>query len=284
MIKSWLFKIVPLLALVMTPSLQAGPPYTIPNTTSHILSTDTTTNRDYRLYVHLPDGYEAQARKRYPVLYLLDPWWDFPVIAGAYSGLVFDEVIPELIIVGIDYERENPDYDTLREKDYSPAAIEGNDNTGDGPAFLQFIESAVIPLIEQTYRVDDYSVLAGTSYGGLFSLFTMFEKPELFDGLIAITPAVSWKQRWIFQREASFYEQHLADDDLKVDVRLYMSVGEKDQLDNFTNESIAFSQLIKDRPYEGFEFRFEVRANEHHASVKLGSFSQGLQHAFSGYH
>ena len=264
--------------------LKAATPFVMPNSAMHTISTDSTRNKDYLLYVHLPENYSNENSKHYPVLYLLDPWWDFPVVSGAHSGLVFDGVIPELIIVGIGYAAENPDVDRLRESDYTPAPVAGDKNMGDGKAFLAFIESSIIPYIEETYRVDKrYRVLAGSSYGGLFTLFTLFEKPALFQGHIAITPAVGWSNRWLFRRESEFYQGKNTGRTPTLESRLYMSVGDKDQVENFTNESIAFSNLLKNRPYKGLDYKFELRANEHHASVKLGSFSQGLAHAFSGY-
>lgn len=269
-----------LLLLVCSTNSLSAAPFVMPNSEMHLISTETTRNKDYLLYIHKPEGYN-QEQGDYPVLYLLDPWWDFPVIAGAHSGLVFDGVIPSMIIVGIGYAGENPDVDRLRERDYTPVKILNDENMGDGEEFLAFIESEVIPFVEKNYRVDkQYRVLAGTSFGGLFSLFALFERPGLFQGHIAITPAVGWNDRWLFQRESRFFSQSK---ERTLNSYLYMSVGDQDQLENFTNETLAFNSLIKDRPYKGFNYRFELRKNESHASVKLGSFSQGLKHAFSGY-
>jgi len=276
------FKIKALILLlsICVPNALIAAPFVMPNSEMHLMSTDKTSNKDYLLYIHKPEGYD-ESKDKYPVLYLLDPWWDFPVVAGAHSGLVFDGVIPPMIIVGIGYAGENPEVDQLRERDYTPVKITGNDKVGDGAGFLNFIESDIIPFVEDNYRADKkYKVLAGSSYGGLFSLFALFEKPKLFQGHIAITPAVVWNDRWLFQREARFYSQQKKPE---LNTNLYISVGDKDQLENFTNETLAFNSLIKDRPYQGFNYRFELRKNESHASVKLGSFSQGLRHAFSGY-
>lgn len=269
-----------LLLLVCSTNSLSAAPFVMPNSEMHLMSTETTRNKDYLLYIHKPEGYN-QEQGDYPVLYLLDPWWDFPVIAGAHSGLVFDGVIPSMIIVGIGYAGENPDVDRLRERDYTPVKILNDENMGDGEEFLAFIESEVIPFVEKNYRVDkQYRVLAGTSSGGLFSLFALFERPGLFQGHIAITPAVGWNDRWLFQRESRFFSQSK---ERTLNSYLYMSVGDQDQIENFTHEALAFNSLIKDRSYKGFNYRFELRKNESHASVKLGSFSQGLKHAFSGY-
>lgn len=267
--------------LIPVSQLITAAEYTMPNTHMHPLSTATTINQDYLLYVHLPESYDANSNANFPVLYLLDPWWDFPVVAGAHSGLVYDGVIPPMIIVGVGYANLALDPNVLRNTDYTPVPIPGLPNSGDAGAFLDFISEKVIPFIENKYRVDkEYRVLAGSSYGGLFTLFTLFEKPNLFQGHIAISPAVGFNDKWLFQKESRFFTGTIPP---TLNTNLYMAVGSQDQLENFTNEAIAFNQVIKDRPYAGFNFKFEVRKNEHHASAKLGAFSQGLSHAFSAY-
>ncbi len=280
----WIVRGIIVLALAAPVCVPAAEPYSMADTSLYPISTDKTRNRDYLLYIHLPGDYDRNRKKSYPVLYLLDAWWDFPVVAGAYSGLRFDQLIPEMIIVGIGYAGDDPDVESMRESDYTPPGHPDNSNMGDGKRFLDFIENDVIDWVDRHYRTDrKYRVLAGTSYGGLFTLFALFEKPSLFQGHIAITPAVSWLDRWIFRREAQFYSSGSGGRPPRLDTHLYISVGEKDQLDNFSNETTAFSQLIRNRPYRGFDFRFELKKNERHASVKLASFSQALSHAFSGY-
>ena len=287
----WLF----LLALVTSwSSLLQAASYQMPDTQMHVMVTSDTRNQEYMLYLQLPAGYHdaKNAQKRYPVVYVLDAYWDFPVIAGAKSGLVFDGIVPEFIVVGIGYSKdgkveEGEIVNTLRQIDYTPVQDKNDRNTGDAAAFLGFIKQQVLPFVESNYRTENYRVLSGTSWGGLFSLYTMFEEPGLFQGHISITPAVSGFHRWAFVRESEFFSADSANyfgpPKKSLDTHLYMSVGSHDQLPNFTQESIAFSEILKDRPYKDFDFKFELKENEHHASIKLASFGQGLKHAFSGY-
>jgi predicted alpha/beta superfamily hydrolase len=274
------------------PSLAAA--YQMPDTEMHVITSTETRNQEYMLYLQLPQGYgeKKNRHKKYPVVYVLDAYWDFPVIAGAKSGLVFDGIVPEFILVGIGYSKdgvveEGDIVNTLRQIDYTPVQDAVDKNTGDAESFLGFIKSSVVPFIETNYRTDHYRVLTGTSWGGLFSLYSMFEDPGYFQGHIAITPAVSGFHRWAFVRESKFFSDdgvgEMGPSKSQLPVYLYMSVGTDDQLNNFTNESIAFSQVLKDRQYENFDFRFELKENEHHASVKIASFGQGLMHALSGY-
>ena len=76
------------------------------------------TGRDYDLYVHLPS--DLKSGKKYPVLFVLDGQWDFKLLDSVYGGLNYDKFVPEMIIVGITYSGENPNYDALRAMDYTP--------------------------------------------------------------------------------------------------------------------------------------------------------------------
>jgi predicted alpha/beta superfamily hydrolase len=47
--------------------------------------------------------------------------------------------------------------------------------SGEGPKFLAFLKSELIPLIEANYRADPARrILGGHSFGGLFTLYAMF--------------------------------------------------------------------------------------------------------------
>ena len=55
-----------------------------------------------------------------PCIYICDGYWDFGLLKGFYGNLVYDKALPELIIVGIGYPGEKPNYDVLRRHDYTP--------------------------------------------------------------------------------------------------------------------------------------------------------------------
>ena len=72
---------------------------------------------------------------------------------------------------------------------------------------LETIEQTIIPFIEREYRADpSHRVLAGASLGGLFTLYSMYSKPELFHGWIAVTPAVVVGNDWLLDYEKKFAE------------------------------------------------------------------------------
>ena len=163
------------------------------------------TGRDYDLYIHLPSNYGQDKSKKYPVLYILDGQWDFKLMDSVLGGLVYDKFVPEMILVGIAYSGENPDYDGLRAMDYTPTPVPDKKGSGDGPKFLKFLKTELIPFTEANYQVDPTRrVLQGSSLGGLFTLYTMFSEPGFFSAYIAASPAVSYDNDSSFKQEAEY--------------------------------------------------------------------------------
>ena len=71
--------------------------------------------RDYQLYISYPKNYSIKDSISYPVLYLLDGVWIFPVFSGSKELLDYRNEIEELTIVGIsasDLPFRSQDYST----------------------------------------------------------------------------------------------------------------------------------------------------------------------------
>jgi len=115
-------------------------------------------------YVRLPEYYATDTSQTYPVTYILDGEKLLPTLSNIhdfYSG----GFIPEMILIGISNEKN-------RSTNLIPA--KSDDNAAD---FLDFIESELIPHIEAEYRVANYRTLIGHSYGGLFTIYSLINRP-----------------------------------------------------------------------------------------------------------
>jgi uncharacterized protein len=179
------------------------PPATIGNSQLRVLQ-PTIAGRHYQLYVGLPASYGTDTTRKYPVVYVTDGYWDFQKLDAIRGGLVYDRVAPEFIIVGIGYAGEKVDYNAMRSWELTPVAF-GNGNSGHAAEYLATIEKVIIPLIEREYRADpSYKVMSGASLGGLFTLYSMYAKPGLFQAYIAVTPAVMVGNDWLLGFEDSF--------------------------------------------------------------------------------
>jgi hypothetical protein len=232
------------------------------------------TGRDNDLYIHLPSDYGRETTKKYPVLYILDGQWDFKLMDSVLGGLVYDKFAPEMILVGITYSGENPDYDGLRAMDYTPTATPQVKGSGNGPNFLKFLKTELIPFIETNYRADPARrVLQGSSYGGLFTMYALFADPGLFSSYLAASPAVPYDNGYVLKQEAEFARTHK-----ELPVRLFLAVGGAEGLANPVKE---FMQTLQSRGYKGLKLETRVIEGERHAGNKPEAYNRGLRFLFS---
>ena len=273
------------LACVTTPARAQSPrqadgpgapraPVTLPGTEVRTLHS-TATCRDYDLYIAFPGGYTPNPSTKYPVVYILDGQWDFKLMASVYGGLVYDRWVPPMMLVGITYSGTNPSYDSLRAMDYTPVHTANVAGSGDGPKFLSFLKDQVIPLIESSYPADpSRRALLGASYGGLFTLYTLFAQPTLFSRYIAGSPAVPYADNFVFKEEADYFAHHH-----ELPARVWIAVGDAEPL---LGPDQAFIKVLQSRHYRGLTLGTRVIEGERHSGNKPESFNRGLRSVFAG--
>jgi predicted alpha/beta superfamily hydrolase len=153
--------------------------------------------------VYLPPGYDDTADPL-PVLYLHDGQNLFEPHRAHVSGqhwrvgetldaLVNAGTLPPLIVVGID------NTGTSRIHEYTPTK---DARLGGGLAghYGRFIVEELKPFVDRTYRTRADAAgtaLGGSSLGGLVTLFIGLTHPDVFGGLVAMSPSVWWDRRVI---------------------------------------------------------------------------------------
>jgi hypothetical protein len=227
--------------------------------------------QEYDLYVHLPRFYE-DTTKTFPVIYLLDAQWDFPLVTAIFGEQYYDGFLPGIVIVGITWGGNKPNHDGLRARDLTPTKIQQMPNTGNAPKFLAFIKEELIPFIESKYRVKKDRTLMGSSFGGLFSLYAMFEETDTFQRYVLTSPAVGWDNEVIYDYEESLFKKKTG-----LPVRLFMAVGELEQVGSFKK----FADQLKKRSYEGLRMETRVLENIGHSGTKAEGYTRGLQFVFA---
>ena len=250
--------------------------YTAPIGTEFIQLHSIATNRDYEISVVLPASYDKSTEQFYPVLYMTDAQWDLSLVESIRGKSNYDRVMPEFIIVGISYPGENVNYGALRGRDLSPTN-DGIDVTGSGdaPKFLNFIEQSIIPRVESDYRINpNQRVLGGASFGGLFSLYAMYEKPELFQSYISLSPGVSWDSGYIFRKDNSYAAQNIP-----LQCRLFISYGSSEYTE-FMKNIVLFQKKIAERKYNGLKLLNYTIEGERHGSANVEGWARGLRWAF----
>jgi predicted alpha/beta superfamily hydrolase len=153
------------------------------------------------IYVHLPSSYEAEAGRRYPVIYMHDGQNLFDQAIAFGEEWRIDETMaalerPELeaIIVGV------PNMGEERLGEYSPFE-DPRHGGGHGATYLRFLTGTLKPLIDECFRTRperESTGIAGSSMGGLISLYAYFQAREVFGFVGAMSPALWFAERAIF--------------------------------------------------------------------------------------
>jgi predicted alpha/beta superfamily hydrolase len=266
---SWLLSVAANLCAAESP---AYPPVTIPGSELRTIESKST-GRTYDLYIRKPVDYEKNQDKKFPVLYLLDGQWHFKLLDAVIGGLVYDKWMPDIVVVAITYSGAKPDYEALRAMDYTPTPGPPK-GSGDGPKFLKFIKTEVIPFTETNYRADPARrILGGHSLGGLFTLYAMFTEPTLFWGYLAGSPAITWDNDFVVKQEKQFAATHK-----DLPVRLFLAAGGAEPL---MTPGVSFARTIAARNYTGLRWDGRVIEGERHAGVLPEFYNRGLRFLFS---
>jgi predicted alpha/beta superfamily hydrolase len=263
---------VALLISIQLYAQDTPPAVTIPGTQKFSLKSKII-DQEYDLLIHLPGNYDAQKDKSYPVLYLLDAQWDFPLVTGLYGSQYYDGFIPGgLIIVGITWGGKDPNPSQLRFRDFTPMVQNGGAGTGNAEKFLSVIKKEFIPFIESKYRTKkDDRVLVGSSLGGLFTLYALFSDPSLFNRYILTSPALQWGNGIIHE-----YEKAYAGKKVPLKAKLYMAHGELEYPESFEQ----FVGHMNGRNYQGLDMQTRILDHTGHSGTKAEGYARGLQWVF----
>ena len=243
----------------------------IPGSQVRKIVSNIVSGQEYELQVLLPRGYEKE-NKKYPVIYLMDSQWDFPLVTSIYGQQYYDGFVPELIIVGINWGGTNPNHDSLRARDYTPTHESYLPQSGGAEKFLGFMRNELFPYIESNFKADSKRrVMMGCSFGGLVTLYALFTQPQMFSGYVAASPAVGWNRESIYQFEKAFAERE------HDSLRLYITVGDVER-SRFGFEK--FSAHLRSRNYKGLSVHSRVLENTGHSGTKTETYTRGLQYIF----
>jgi predicted alpha/beta superfamily hydrolase len=150
-------------------------------------------NETRKIMVSLPKDYEKNDFS-YPVLYFSDAEVHFDTMASTVHFLTKNNVIPPVIVVGIvsGSTRTRDLTPNLSKEEQEKKSWYSEQNPGGADKFITFLGQELIPYISKEYRTADFRIFSGHSLGGLFSVYTYFTQPDLFDGYMAISSSLWW--------------------------------------------------------------------------------------------
>lgn len=212
-----------------------------------------------RVDVYLPASYDADSRRRYPVLYmhdgqnLSDPatafggvTWD---VEGALTRLASRGIEP--ILVGIHHGGDQ----RLAELSPFPDPKHGG---GRGDRYARFVAGTLKAAIDRRFRTRadrDATAIAGSSMGGLISLYAFFREPSPFGRAAVMSPSIWFGERRILD----FVEQARS-----AHGRLYVDVG-TDEGAGTLRDARALARALRQKGYrQGQTMRYvEARGHRH---------------------
>ena len=221
---------------------------------------------DRTILVRVPVNYE-RSHTRYPVIYMLDAHPPYnAMMSGLVEQQVWGDVMSDAIVVGIQ--------NTNRTRDMTPTPGERADGGG-AEKFLRFIETEVIPFVEKNYRTEPYRIIAGHSLAGLFVIYTLTERPDLFNGYIAASPHLLWDKNYQVKRAEESFKKHS-----DWNKTLFVALGdEPEYMDSYN----AFQQLLKKSKLKNLDYEFRLFKGENHGSVVLPAYYAGLRKIYAGW-
>lgn len=251
----------------------SGPPAVILDSRTHVVHS-TPVGDDYQLDVWLPDSYEGSAQS-YPVLYVLDSPACFGLVVATVATHIWEQLVPELIVVGIGKPMETLDeWWPTRSRDYSPKALRGEEGSGHSDTFQRAIHDEILPFVDTTYRTNIADrTIWGHSLGGGFALHLLFNTSGVFHRYIATSPAVVLDGQTLL-------DLHVDGPSARSHVpgRLFVSVGTLDE--DFRSHIEAFNAELRLNNYQGLHVDTAELQGYGHSSAMAPGFLTGLQKVF----
>lgn len=179
-------------------------------------------NRDRRIWVYLPPGYEDSGRT-YPVLYMQDGQNVFDAATSAFGewevdeslNALFDEGDDGAIVIAI------ANGGSARLDEYSPW-VNNTYGGGEGDAYVDFIVETLKPYVDANYRTKperESTGIMGSSMGGLISLYAAIEHQSVF-GKAGVFSASFWFAPQCYA--------HVSNTGKEADMRIYLIAGQQE--------------------------------------------------------
>lgn len=258
---------------------------------------ETDSGRPYQAWVDLPAGYADSEDRRYPVVYVADAPYAFPLLHSLRPRVgQGGRNIEDFVLVGLAPPRGELSANA-RMRDYTPSnpltrkPRPGEDYAGslygEARRYLGYVRRQLLPFVETTYRIDPARrVFLGHSYGSLFGLQALFEAPDTFRHYILGSPSLWFDDHVMLRRESDYASRHK---DLDARVRMYCGSFEAvspapryNRHNDLVRDMQRLERTLKRRGYPSLTIDSGVIADEDHLTVAPAIATRGLLWALPG--
>ena len=145
--------------------------------------------RQRRVWIYLPADYQS-SKNKYPVIYMHDGQNLFDDYTASFGKWGVDDILDKLpaqkqcIVVGIDHGG------SYRLAEYDP--FDSKYGSGQGKEYVDFLVKTLKPYIDNHYRTKPdarHTTVAGSSLGGLISMYAALKYPNVFGNAGIFSPA-----------------------------------------------------------------------------------------------
>lgn len=204
-----------------------------------------TGEQERRAYIYLPDYYDIDETRRYPVMYMFDGhnvFVDEDATFGKSWGMkkFMDWTKKPLIVVAVECNHTG----NFRLREYAPFDYINHEHgniENQGQEYMRWMVNTLKPYIDANYRTlpdRNNTLICGSSMGGLMALYGATEYNDVFQRAACLSPSI-----WV---DPGKVLAMVARADLKTDTCIYMDYGSNEIFNHhLTAEAlISTAQLL----------------------------------------
>ena len=193
-----------------------------------------------RAYIYLPQSYEEDPDRRYPVMYMFDGhnvFFDEDATFGKSWGMndYMERSGKQLIIVGVECNHQG----NRRLVEYSPLTYENSEHgkiKGRGSVMMNWMVNELKPYIDENYRTlpdRRNTIIAGSSMGGLIALYGVTAYNHVFQRGACLSPSLGVAPGKVLEMVARAH--------IRRDTTIYMDYGELEMFNHAATQESMIS-------------------------------------------
>lgn len=221
----------------------------------------------YNIKIGLPVDYNPTVKK-YATMYVLDGEETFDFVSNKCKEISDKLGVSNVVVISIGYGRD-------RSIDYTPAKT--SNGTIGSLEFLNFIETQLIPKMQETYRVDtarSSRVILGHSFGGLFVANVFSTNNKLFGNYIILSPSL-----WFDNLVSLQFEKDNQSKNKNRAQLVFMGIGDAENAGRMQAPFEAFYQTLRDN-YTHIKLGKNIEKDLDHRGSEHPNIVKGLNYYF----
>ncbi|MFN8273649.1 MAG: alpha/beta hydrolase-fold protein [Flavobacteriaceae bacterium] len=224
-------------------------------------------NENREITIGLPASYLKNPNQKYPLLILLDGDYLFDPFQGALNYGAYWDDLPEVIIVGINQNKNDE-----RTADCATNEISGLPDEK-GNQFFEFIGMELVGYLEKKYRIAPFKIIAGHDVTAGFLNFFLYKEKPLFDAYISMSPELPLGMEEHIPSRLNLLDQN---------IYYYQSTADGD-LKKMQDRIKALDTAVKEIKKPSLNYQFDEFKGASHYSLVLHSIPNALYQFFSVY-